>query len=82
MNDVMSTPGRHPPRRLHLWVEESEIVLFSVGVKLLTPHQSSLIQKCRIVFLNVNEFMIVMLGALIITIIVLWSLNSRDNDSD
>jgi hypothetical protein len=82
MNDVISTFGRHPPRQLYLRVEESEIVLFSVGVKLLKPRQSRLIQKCRIVFLKVKEFMIVMLGALILTIIILWSLNFRDNHSD
>ena len=82
MNDVISTFGRHHPRQLHLRVEESEIVLFSVGVKLLKPHQPRLIQKCRIVLLNVKEFMIVMIGALIITIIILWRLNSGDNDLD
>ena len=71
-------PGN--PQQFVLPVSESENVMFSVAVKQLKLHQSKLIQRCRIVFLTIKEFMIVMCGALILTIIVLWTFNSRDND--
>jgi hypothetical protein len=36
------------------------------------------LQKCRTAFLTLKEHMIIMIGALILTAIILWTFESKD----
>jgi hypothetical protein len=52
---------------------EFEIIDISVNVNRLMLNALKALQKCRIAHLIFKEYMIIMIGALILTSIILWS---------
>lgn len=65
-------------QRLVLGVDEVDAV-FSVRVNVLVLGQRGLIQRCRAVFLKIKDFMIVICGTVVLTVITLWKSNFGDN---
>jgi hypothetical protein len=68
------------PERLFRRDHEFETLDFSVSVSRLMPNALKVLQKRRVTFLTLKEHMIIMFGALILTAIILWTLDSADNE--
>jgi hypothetical protein len=68
------------PERLSRRGHEFETLDFSVSVSRLMLNALKVLQKRRVAFLTLREHMIIMIGALILTAIILWTLDSTDNE--
>jgi hypothetical protein len=80
MKDGIKAHFTSGPERWSRRDHEFETLDFSVSVSRLMLNALKVLQKCRIAFLTLKEYMIIMFGALILTVIILWSIDSRNNE--
>jgi hypothetical protein len=68
------------PERVSLQDYELEMIAFSVDANRSVSNALKVLQKSRIAVITLRELMIIMIGALMLTAIILWSIDSTDND--
>jgi hypothetical protein len=68
------------PERLSRRIHEFEMLDLSVSVRPTMLNAFKVLQKCRIARLTLKEHMIIMFGALTLTVIILWTFDLADNE--